>query len=68
LNIKVFASYKELKWKLKAQNLWHSTLIPALGIKAGAGNLLVLEASLVYRATSRTARAVRRKNPILKNK
>ena len=42
-------------------------LIPALGRQRQA-DLCELEASLVYRANSRIARAITQRNPVLKNK
>jgi capsid protein len=45
---------------------WHIPLIPALGRESQV-DLCEFEASLVYRVSSRTARATQR-NPVLKNK
>ena len=44
---------------------WRMPLI--LALKAEAGESQELEASLVYRASSRTARGLHRENPVLKN-
>jgi hypothetical protein len=47
--------------------LWHMPLIPALG-RQWQAELSKLEASLVYKTSSRTARKVTQRNPALKNK
>jgi hypothetical protein len=46
---------------LAAKRLWHTSLIPALGRQRQA-ELCELEASLIYRVISKTARATQR-NP-----
>jgi hypothetical protein len=52
-----------VKEKILAQQWWRTPLIPALGRQRQAE----FEASLVYRVSSRTARAIQR-NPVSKNK
>jgi hypothetical protein len=49
------------RWFLSARQWWHTPLIPALGRQISE-----FEASLVYRVSSRTARAIQR-NPVSKN-
>jgi hypothetical protein len=47
---------------------WPTPLIPALGLGRGRGRRISeFEASLVYKVSSRTARAIQR-NPVSKNK
>ena len=55
-----------LRSLIKARWWWCTPLIPALG-KQRQVDLCVFEASLVYRVSSRTARAAQR-NPVLKTK
>ena len=49
---------------IMARRWWYTSLVPALG-RQRQGDLCEFEASLVYRASSRTARATQR-NPVLK--
>ena len=51
--------------ELGAGQQWHTPLSPALGSQRQA-DLCEFKASLVYRMSSRTARATQR-NPVLKN-
>ena len=52
---------------VKAWRWWCVSLIPALG-KQRQVDLCEFEASLVYRASSRTVRAVTQRNPVSENK
>jgi hypothetical protein len=59
------ASSEQVESKQRARLWWRTPLIPALG---GRGRRISgFEASLVYKVSSRTARAIQR-NPVLKNK
>ena len=46
---------------------WHTPSIPALGRQRQA-DLSKFEASLVYKESSRTARAITQRNPVLEKK
>jgi hypothetical protein len=58
--------HKEMR-KFSARRWWRTPLIPALENLGGRGRRISeFEASLVYKVSSRTARATRR-NPVSKN-
>ena len=54
-----------LKVEKRAGQWWHTPLIPALGRQRQV-DLCECEASLVYRTSSKTARAVTQRNPVSK--
>ena len=54
------------KNKTHARQWWCTFLIPALG-RERQTDLSELEASLIYKASSRTARTVTQRNPVSKN-
>jgi hypothetical protein len=54
-DVTIVLMYEILKRKIKSQMWWWTPLIPAFG-KQGQADLCELEASLVYRPSSRTAR------------
>ena len=56
-----------MKLQMSAGRWWRTPLFPALGRQRQA-DLCEFEASLVYRASSRTTWAVTQRNPVLKNK
>ena len=51
----------------RCQVRWHTLSVPALGRQRQV-DLCELEASLVYKVSSRTARAVTQRNPVSKEK